>query len=292
MDVNAFLRDCRREWPVFDDPARLAAAAHPAHRHLAGLPEQIAGYATENKLMLLNLAARHLAADEAYVEIGCWKGLTLAGAAAGNSDAPIYACDDFSRTGASRDILRDAIDHHTAPGQVRFYDQDFRAFIEAAPWQPARVGAYFYDGGHSFHFQFLALELIRPHLADDAIVIIDDTNDLPVRRANALFLAHNPEFELLRDVRVKEYQDPAWWNGVQILRYRANVHERGRIAVGAMRYMVERMIWNRALFYAQRASRLVTNGHRAPRRTLGRMLTSPVSADRQRREGGRSYDRR
>jgi protein O-GlcNAc transferase len=211
-----------------------------------------------------------------YVEVGCWKGLTLAGAAHGNPDTSIYACDDFSRTGASRDLLRNALENHTAPGQVRFYDQDFRVFLEQAPWRPARVGAYFYDGGHSFHFQFQALDLIRPHLADDALIIIDDTNDLPVRRANDLFLRYNPEFTLISDVRVKEYQDPAWWNGVQLIRYRAGARTEAETRqLSAQRYLVERMIWNRVVFYTQRVSRLITNGHRATRRTLGRMLTNP-----------------
>ncbi|MGH7464246.1 MAG: class I SAM-dependent methyltransferase [Longimicrobiales bacterium] len=271
MNVDGFLRDCRLEWPTFDNRECLAAAPHPRDRRLARLPAQIDGYATENKLMLLNLAARHLERGEVYVEVGCWKGLTLAGAAQGNPDVPLYACDDFSRMGASRDLLRDAVENHTANGQLRFYDQDFRRFLAQAPWQPARVGTYFYDGGHSFHFQFQALELIRPHLADDALVIIDDTNDLPVRRANALFLLHNPQFQLIRDVRVKEYQDPAWWNGIQLIRYRANPGAAAE-PVPASRYLAERMLWNRAVFYAQRGSRLATNGHRAVRRTLGRML--------------------
>lgn len=271
MDVDGFLSDCRAQWPTFDDPERLAAAAHPADRRLAQLPGEIEGYATENKLMLLNLAARRLDPGEVYVEVGCWKGLTLAGAAEGNSDTPIYACDDFSRMGASRDLLSNAVDNHTADGQVRFHDQDFREFLQAAPWQPARVGAYFYDGGHSFHFQFQALELIRPWLADEALIIIDDTNDLPVRRANELFLRYNPQFELIRDVRVTEYQDPAWWNGVQLIRYRAEAGVAAE-SVPAARYMAERMLWNRAVFYTQRIARLATNGHRAVRRTVGKML--------------------
>lgn len=273
MDVEGFLRSCRAQWPAFDDVEALARAPHPQDRRLSLLPQQIEGYATENKLMLLNLAVRHLEPGEVYVEVGCWKGLTLAGAAQDNAPAPIYGCDDFSRMGASREVLHEALRAHTADGHVRFHDQDFREFLAQAPWGDAKVGAYFYDGGHSFDQQFRALELIRPHLADDALIIIDDTNDLPVRRANRLFLRYNPEFVLLADVRVTEYQDPAWWNGVQLIRFRAGAPVRTERTLPVGRYLAERLLWNRAVFYTQRVSRLLTNGRRALRGTLGKMVT-------------------
>jgi hypothetical protein len=273
MDIAGFLRDCRAEWEWFDDHERLADTVHPRDRRLAGLPAEIEGYATENKLMLLNLAARHQAPGEVYVEVGCWRGLSLAGAAHGNGDVPIYACDDFSRLGASRDQLHDALDRHTEPGHVRFFDQDFREFMAAAPWRPARAGAYFYDGGHSFQDQFRALELIQPHLADEALIIVDDTNDLPVRRANQLFMRYNPGFELLADIRVRDYQDKAWWNGLQLIAYRADrLQPASSRAVPLARYVAERLVWNRALFYGHRALRLVTHGRRALRHGLARML--------------------
>jgi hypothetical protein len=274
MDIAGFLRNCLAEWEGFDEHDRLAGTVHPRNRRLADLPAEIEGYATENKLMLLNLAARHLEPGEVYVEVGCWRGLSLAGAAHGNLDVPIYACDDFSRMGASRDRLHEALKRHTEPGHIRFFDQDFREFMAAAPWRPARVGAYFYDGGHSFRDQFSALELIRPHLADEALIIVDDTNDLPVRRANQLFIRYNPDFELLREIRVKEYQDQAWWNGIQLIRYRAAAAPSTRDArrVPLARYIAEWLLWNRALFYGQRATRLVVHGRRAVRNGLTRMV--------------------
>jgi len=246
---------------------------HPRDRRLATLPLEIEGYATENKLMLLNLAAGHLEPDEVYVEVGCWRGLSLAGAAHENQDAPIYACDDFSRMGASRELLQEVLERHTEPGHVHFFDQDFRTFLKAAPWGTARVGAYFYDGGHSFQDQFAALELIQPHLAEQALIVVDDTNDLPVRRANRLFMRYNPGFDLLRDVRVKEYQDRAWWNGIQLIRYQKSpAPAASPRPVPRARYLAERVLGNRAFFYAQRTARLLTRGRHIMRGTLGRTL--------------------
>jgi hypothetical protein len=175
--------------------------------------------ASENKLMLLNLASRHVLADEVYVEVGCWRGLSLAGAAAGNG-THIYACDDFSMRRRDRDILTQTIARQTAKGQVRFYEMDFRKFLTLAPWRPRRVGGYFYDGNHSFARQFEALELIVPWLSDDAVVVVDDTNDAPVRAANRLFTRCLPGLEVVADIRTRTPRAATWWNGVQVFRYR------------------------------------------------------------------------
>lgn len=252
MDVEAFLADCAAQWPSFSDPRRLREAPHPRDRTLAELPAQVPGAATENKLMLLNLAARHVGADEVYVEIGTWCGLSLAGAVVGNPRTRVYACDDFSRFWSSRETLHRTIERFAAPGQVHFLEMDFREFLRAAPWRPARVGAYFYDGGHAFHYQFRALELMEPWLADDAVVIVDDTNDLPVRAANRLFARHAPRLQLIADIRTGADCQPTWWNGIQVYRYRVSAGAAAR-PVGRGRWLMHRLAWNPAVFAAQRA---------------------------------------
>jgi hypothetical protein len=218
--VDAFLTDCHYQWPQFDEPRHLALLKSPVNRSLAGLPTQIEGMATENKLMLLNLALRHLTSGEVYVEIGTWRGLTLAGAAQGNASVPIYACDNFSEFGGPRNDLKRSLDGWTRPGQVRFYDMDFEQFLEIAPWQPARVGVYFYDGGHTFRQQVIALERILPWLADDALVIVDDTNMGAVRSANHLVAKRLSSFQEIVDIRTPENCAPTWWNGVAVYRHR------------------------------------------------------------------------
>src|SRR5262244_1414614 len=96
MDFDAFLDDCRAEWRDFDDDAALAHATHPRDRTLREVLDAIPGMATENKLVLLNRAVARLGPGEVYVEIGCWQGLSLAGAVFRLASAPAFACDDFS----------------------------------------------------------------------------------------------------------------------------------------------------------------------------------------------------
>jgi len=219
MNFDAFLVRCRAQWPEFADARRLARSTHPVDRSLSHVLAEIPGMATENKLRLLNCAVASLGADEVYVEVGCYRGASLVGAAASNSHSRIFACDNFSQFDGAADALRRTLDSQTAPGQVAFHDMDFRDFLDAAPWRPARIGAYFYDGGHSFADQYDGIALAIPHLADDAVVIIDDTNKRAARAANDLIARALPGFKLILDLRTPRNHSPTWWNGLQVFRY-------------------------------------------------------------------------
>jgi hypothetical protein len=274
VNVDAFLADCRAEWPDFDRPGALASAAHPNDRSLAPLLSAVPGMATENKLILLNRAVAHLWPGEVYVEIGCWQGLSLAGALFGHPGARAYACDNFSEFGGPRAALLETIARWTRPGQVVFDDMDFRRFVAGAPWTPARVGVYFYDGGHDFDDQFVALQAMLPHLAAEALVIVDDTNWRHVRAANELFARHVPGFQVLRDIRTGSGSSPAWWNGVQVYRWRGEPGTRLPTPSG---YALRRRYWDgtwlpamRAAWGARAALGRVPGARRAWQRLTGR----------------------
>jgi len=225
MKFDAFLERCRVQWPEFTDARRLARSTHPSDRSLSHILAEIPGMATENKLRLLNCAVASLDTGEVYVEVGCYKGASLVGAATSNPHARIFACDNFSQFDGAAATLRRTLDAHTAPGQVIFHDIDFRDFLDAAPWRPARIGAYFYDGGHSFRDQYDGLALAIPHLADDAVVIIDDTNKRAARSANNLIARALTNFKLILDLRTPRNHSPTWWNGIQVYRYRRNSND-------------------------------------------------------------------
>jgi hypothetical protein len=258
MDFDAFLADCRAQWPDFDDVK--PRAAEPRDRSLRAVREAVHGLSTENVMMLLNRAVGRLSPGEVYVEIGCFEGLTLAGALFGHPGATAYACDDFSQFGGPRALLARTIATWTAPGQVRFHEMEMRRFLAAAPWAPARVGAYFYDGSHGFDDQFVALQGMLHHLAPNAAVIVDDTNGPLVRAANRLLTRHAPGFDLVRDIRTPTANFPSWFNGVQVYRWRG-----GTGTVGARwRYEAHRRFWDGAFLPAERRYYRV-------RRRLGRV---------------------
>ncbi|HKN01393.1 MAG TPA: class I SAM-dependent methyltransferase [Candidatus Binataceae bacterium] len=220
MHFDRFIERCRTEWPEFGNPAQLAKSRLPANRDLADVLNNVPGMATENKLKLLNLAVASLAENEVYVEVGCYKGASLVGAAAGNPWQRLFACDNFSQFDGAADSLRETLGRYTAPGQVRFFDMDFRDFMKMAPWKGARIGAYFYDGGHSFADQYDGLCCALPHLASDTIIVIDDTNKRAARAADRLIARQVPGFELVLNLRTPRNHHPTWWNGIQVFRYR------------------------------------------------------------------------
>jgi hypothetical protein len=222
MNFEGFIDDCRSQWPGFDTISILETLVHPVDRSHSAILSKVPGMATENKLKLLSLAVANLNADEIYVEIGTWRGATLVGALVGNPNARLFACDNFSEFEGNQALLEDTIRRHAIPGQVSFSNMDFGAFLKLAPWRPSRVGAYFYDGGHSFLDQYNALALMVPHLANDALIIVDDTNWAEVRAANRYFMRRVPELELVADIRTRELTSQSWWNGVQIFRYRGS----------------------------------------------------------------------
>ena len=219
LHFDAFIADCRLNWPDFDHRRELEAARHPNDRRLAGILAEVPGMATENKLLLLNLAVARMAPGEVYVEVGCYKGASIVGAARGNCSAKIFACDNFSKFDGTEDILKANLARY-APGQVAFSNLASRDFLQSAPWHPARIGAYFYDGGHSFADQFEGLQYALPSFADEAAIIIDDTNKREARAADALFARMVPGFELVLDLRTPRNHYPTWWNGIQVFRFR------------------------------------------------------------------------
>ncbi|MGH7906847.1 MAG: class I SAM-dependent methyltransferase [Candidatus Binataceae bacterium] len=267
MNVENFIADCRSQWPEFDDRRSLARSIAPRDRRLKSWLGRIPGMATENKLMLLNLAAAHLEADEVYVEIGCYKGLSVVAVAAGNERARIYACDNFSQFKSSADELRAALAAHTLAGQIEFFDMDFRRFLELAPWRPAKIGVYFYDGGHSFRDQYEALKYAAASLADNAIVIIDDTNKRNVRAANRLFIRRSLGFEPLLDLRTGRNHSPSWWNGIQAHRYRRIPGQDGAPADGPA-YWLSRFFWDDVILRGRHAYRARRAGWKARTRKL------------------------
>src|SRR6202161_4655419 len=103
MQFDAFVERCRTQWPEFATPRRLARSTHPADRSLSHVLGEIPGMATENKLRLLNCAVASLDAGEVYVEVGCYKGASLVGAAASNPPARTFACDNFSQFDGAAD---------------------------------------------------------------------------------------------------------------------------------------------------------------------------------------------
>jgi hypothetical protein len=196
-------------------------------------PPGVDGLAGERTAGLLQRLALGAAVPGAcYLELGVFQGYTLCSVAAA---APAMACfgiDNFAQfdpQGANRGLVEARLRAHTT-GNASLINLDFEEALLSLPRHigERQVAVYFVDGPHDYRSQFLSLDLARPHLAPEAVVVVDDCNYEHVRRANADWLRCNPEFALLYDAYSAAHPDhlrgaalaaarAGWWNGVNVL---------------------------------------------------------------------------
>jgi hypothetical protein len=197
------------------------------------LPDGLVGLSGEKLVTsLCALSGRLTPADTCYLEVGVFQGLTLLSVAAANPLLPCYGVDNFSQFdpgGRNRTIVEA---RRTSLGldNAKAVDMDFEDALVRLPEHVGgrRVGVYFVDGPHDYRSQLMGLVLAMPHLASDAVIVVDDSNYAHVRQANRDFLVAFPEFLLLFEsytschpMNMSRGQENAarrgWWNGVNVL---------------------------------------------------------------------------
>jgi protein O-GlcNAc transferase len=213
MDAERFGRALPR---LFRDFPR---SEHPRDRRFASILADVGGLARENNLALLNLAASLLGPGESYVEVGSFKGLSLIAAMLGNT-GDFVGIDDFSMSQGSRRQLEANLRRHGLGGYT-ILEGDAFTLLRQKSLGDRRVGVYYYDAAHDYRSQVRGLRLIEPYLAEDALLIVDDTDWPAVARAMHDYVAGQPQAEPLLTLDGKDRGQPWWWEGVQVLRWRA-----------------------------------------------------------------------
>jgi predicted O-methyltransferase YrrM len=203
VDAARFARELPQ---LFADFPR---SEHPRDRRFAPLLERIGGLARENNLALINLAASLLDPGESYVEVGSFKGLSLAAALDGNT-GDFVGIDSFEMGEGSRERL----DANLGGAGYTILEGD--AF-ELLPRLDRRVGVYYYDAAHDYESQLRGLQLVEPHLVPGALMIVDDTDWDRVDRAMDDYLAQQPRARRLVTIDGKDRGQPWWWEGMQVL---------------------------------------------------------------------------
>jgi len=178
---------------------------------------------------LLQLAVRCLPPEECYFEVGTFQGKTLISAALFNEDKHLVACDDFSEFQEDPDkalrILRQNIRAHCPPHQrIDFHRADFRRLLREGRL-PKPIGCYFNDGAHDYTSQYEGLTEVEEHLADEALVLVDDWRFAPDSRSQArqatldAISGSSRSWELVYELPARFNGDRAmWWNGLGLLR--------------------------------------------------------------------------
>ena len=145
---------------------------------------EIEGLSDPKVCNLLNRLVAAMPADQQYLEIGTFKGLTLCSAAYGNRGKHCIACDKFrfwnKYTGwgfQARAAFYANVERYKAnSATVEFHDMRsltmFRKGLVKGP-----IGVYFYDGDHRYAATRDNILAAAPLLASSSILLVDDWSD-------------------------------------------------------------------------------------------------------------------
>jgi hypothetical protein len=126
----------------------------------------------------INALIGSLADRARYLEIGCWKGSTLASALEGNSGHAV-AIDNWCQFGGPRaEFDRNIADTQTSVS-LKVIEADFRKVHYSSLGEPFNV--FLFDGPHEEADQYDGVMLASPALANPHILVVDDWNWCQVR---------------------------------------------------------------------------------------------------------------
>lgn len=167
-----------------------------------------------------------------YLEVGVYQGLTLLSVAQSVQEYDVFGIDNFAyfdKDGKNYGIAMDRMKKLNI-SNAHIINEDYEDALEQLEHylQGKKVGVYFIDGPHDYRSQLMCLALIKPYLAENAVIIVDDSNYRHVRQANRDYLmmdrslklfyeSYTPEHPLNTDAGNRAELQKTWWNGVNII---------------------------------------------------------------------------
>jgi hypothetical protein len=193
----------------------------------------LTGYSGEKLVGCLQRLSDVAISDETcYLEVGVFQGLTLLSVAKAVPNNQVFGIDNFAffdREGKNYTIVKNR-QKELKLENVNLINEDYEDALENLEKHigEKKVAVYFIDGPHDYRSQLMCLELIKPYLAEHAVILVDDCNYLHVRQANRDFLVTNPSYKLLFESYTnvhplnlseseRESHKKGWWNGVNII---------------------------------------------------------------------------
>jgi tRNA G46 methylase TrmB len=170
--------------------------------------------------------------NNCYLEVGVFQGLTLLSVAGANPQLECFGIDNFAHhdpQGENSNIVKERIDKLNLTN-ANLINEDYEDALENLTnhIDSRKVGVFFIDGPHDYRSQLMCLQLVKPYLHKNAVIIIDDSNYQHVRQANRDFIKTHPSFKLVfeayttahpsnMDSQVEAELRKGWWNGINII---------------------------------------------------------------------------
>lgn len=183
------------------------------------------GMIVPNKMQMIRHACRFLENGEIYFEAGVLQGMSLICAAKDNSVMAI-GVDNWSQFPSSEGnpiACRRALKESGIESRVELIEDDIKAVLTNRKFSP--IGVYYYDASHDYFETLAGIELVLPHLADNAVIIVDDSAWSSPREAIERALSRygqitneHGRLEILFDMKSDDHQG-VWTTGMIALRY-------------------------------------------------------------------------
>jgi predicted O-methyltransferase YrrM len=171
------------------------------------------GFSSSRIEHMLDRLVAELPNEECYLEVGTLEGRTLQAASITNTGKKIFGCDPGDKYHSNPGVL---------PGHVEFFNESWEDTLIRLKYP---IGLVFYDADHSAVETRRFMDFVVPHLANEAVLILDDWDRESVRRG----AFESPDWRLLREM--PEYTDGltcppnhfGYYFGVALFGYRENV---------------------------------------------------------------------
>ncbi|MGB3205349.1 MAG: tetratricopeptide repeat protein [Crinalium sp.] len=197
------------------------ASAHPHSQVFTQVLAQIPDLTSTSIMQLLNYAVECMAAEEVYCQIDGITAASIIGTVINHPQAIAYLVAQSTeqlqlQQPQTLEQLTTAVSLYNLDEQVIFIQQEFEEFFcdlrQVAT--ETKIGVYVYAGAHDYRSQLLALQLVKPFLAQTALIIAFGSKYSTAQQAHWDFLATTPQAQLL--LNLPATVNGTWDEGVQI----------------------------------------------------------------------------
>ncbi len=153
-----------------------------------------------NLMQLLNVAVGCLEPDEMYCEVGTSDGASLIAALLGHPEQMAYAVSEISDNNILEQLVEN-VQRFNLEEQIIFCNQDFESFLlELREVETdSQIGVYYYQALSDYRSVLMSLLLVRPFLANQAVILVNYADRDTVQQAIWDFMAAYPQCKILLD---------------------------------------------------------------------------------------------
>jgi hypothetical protein len=165
---------------------------------------------------IINRAVAQLAADEAFLALGVGDGFSLLAAMSGNPDKVCIGVDPFlDVAGAGNDHRRTALNRRferACSSNHQLHARDFSSYITLL--RDFSIGFCFINGGSQENPRE-RLRASEPRLAENAFILVENTNCSRVRDAGLAFIqSSRNQYRILLDRCTPHHGELTFGNGI------------------------------------------------------------------------------